>query len=140
MTSSRSDVNFFIKANNMPQRNRIALGRAFSVASGAVAIVAMAAFWSLATLAVFAPAPVSAADVVITSEQKGAETITLGFVDFICASGIATTRSAARRLIEQGAVKLDDRPVTTWDEAVDPGTSHVLRAGRKIKRYRPVPG
>lgn len=47
----------------------------------------MAAFWSLATLAAFAPAPVMAADVVITSEQKGAETISLGFVDFICAKG-----------------------------------------------------
>jgi tyrosyl-tRNA synthetase len=61
-------------------------------------------------------------------------------VDFICASGMAATRSAARRLIQQGAVQLDDNPVRAWDEGVDPTTSHVIRAGRKIKRYRPVPG
>lgn len=69
--------------------------------------------------------------------SKNAETPSI--VDFICASGIASTRSAARRLIEQGAVKLDDNPVRGWDEGVDPTTSHVIRAGRKIKRYRPVP-
>lgn len=33
------------------------------------------------------PAPAHAADVVITSEQKGAETIALGFIDFKCAKG-----------------------------------------------------
>jgi len=72
----------------------------------------------------------------VRGASKGAASPTI--VDFICASGIAATRSAARRLIEQGAVKLDDQPVRAWDAAVDPTQVHVLRAGRKLKRYRPT--
>jgi tyrosyl-tRNA synthetase len=67
------------------------------------------------------------------------DTATASIVDFICASGIATTRSAARRLIEQGAVKLDDQPVRPSDTTVDPATAHVLCPERKLKRYRPRP-
>jgi len=55
---------------------------AFSRASSFPALVASAA---LALAAAVLPA--RAADVVITSEQKGAETIALGFIDFKCAKG-----------------------------------------------------
>jgi len=60
-------------------------------------------------------------------------------VDFAAASGIAASRSAARRLVEQGAVELDGARVTSWDLAVDPNASHVLRIGRKMMRYVPEP-
>ncbi len=60
-------------------------------------------------------------------------------VDFAVASGIAPSRSAARRLVDQGAVDLDGKPVKGWDTPVDPDTAHVLRAGRKMKRYLPGP-
>ncbi len=58
-------------------------------------------------------------------------------VDLTVASGIAASRSAARRLIEQGAVDLDGVRVSSWDSAFDPSTEHVLRVGRRMKRYVP---
>ena len=45
---------------------------------------ALAAMLCLSGLA---PVPASAADVVITSENKGAETLSLGFIDFKCTKG-----------------------------------------------------
>jgi len=59
-------------------------------------------------------------------------------VDLAVASGIVPSRSAARRLVEQGAVDLDGVRVERWDETVDPGTPHILRVGRKMKRYVPA--
>jgi tyrosyl-tRNA synthetase len=58
-------------------------------------------------------------------------------VDFAVASGIAPSRSAARRLVEQGAVDLDGVRVEAWDSPIDPNTAHVLRVGRRMKRYVP---
>ena len=58
-------------------------------------------------------------------------------VDFAVASGIAPSRSAARRLVEQGAVDLDGVRVEAWDTPIDPNTVHVLRVGRRMKRYVP---
>lgn len=58
-------------------------------------------------------------------------------VDLAVASGIAASRSAARRLIEQGAVDLDGERVGSWDQAVDLDSKHVLRIGRRLKRYVP---
>jgi tyrosyl-tRNA synthetase len=58
-------------------------------------------------------------------------------VDLLVASQIAGTRSAARRLLDQGAVSLDDQPVRQWDAPVDPETAHVVRGGRRMKRYVP---
>jgi TolB protein len=57
------------------------------------------ALWLLA--GAFAPA--RAADVVITSEQKAAETIAIGFVDFICAKG------------NPSSVDYTPHGVITWD-------------------------
>jgi tyrosyl-tRNA synthetase len=61
-------------------------------------------------------------------------------IDFIVASGMAETRSAARRLVDQRAVRVDQRVVGTWDEEIDPGTLHVIKVGRKMMRYNPQPG
>jgi len=62
---------------------------------------------------------------------------TLSIVDLAVASGIATSRSAARRLVEQGAVDLDGVRVGAWNATVDPDHEHVLRVGRRMKRYVP---
>jgi len=59
-------------------------------------------------------------------------------VDALVASGISGTRSAARRLVEQKAVRVDEALVESWDKAVDPDATFVLRAGRKMKRYNPL--
>jgi len=57
---------------------------------------------------------------------------------FVVASGAAGSRTAARRLVEQGAVDLDGERVSAWEDAVDPDREHVLRVGRRMLRY--VPG
>jgi len=58
-------------------------------------------------------------------------------IDFAVASGVPASRSAARRLVEQGAVDLDGEPVRALDLKVDPDREHLLRMGRKMMRYRP---
>lgn len=67
----------------------------------------------------------------------GSTAVSLSIVDLAVASGIASSRSAARRLVEQGAVDLDGHRVASWDAPVDPRVEHVLRVGRKMKRYVP---
>jgi tyrosyl-tRNA synthetase len=61
----------------------------------------------------------------------------LSIVDLAVASGIASSRSAARRLVEQGAVDLDGQRIGAWDAPVDPSVEHILRVGRRMKRYLP---
>ncbi|MFQ6133913.1 MAG: tyrosine--tRNA ligase [Armatimonadota bacterium] len=49
----------------------------------------------------------------------------------ITRAGLATSGSQARRLIEQGAVRLDDERITDPWAAVDPKSGAVLRVGRR---------
>jgi tyrosyl-tRNA synthetase len=58
--------------------------------------------------------------------------------DFAMASAIAPSRSALRRLFEHGAIDLDGERMQTWDAPVDLSRPHVLRIGRKMKRYIPA--
>jgi tyrosyl-tRNA synthetase len=58
-------------------------------------------------------------------------------VDVLAACGLAASKSAARRLIEQGGVRLGDRKVTSLDDALSPGEVSdgvVLHAGKKSVR------
>jgi len=59
-----------------------------------------------------------------------------GIVEVLVAGGIAASKSAARRLVEQNAVSVDGRKVTL-DQAIDPARSFVVRAGRQMKRFNP---
>ena len=55
-------------------------------------------------------------------------------VDVLAASGLAASKSAARRLVEQGGVRLGDRKVATVDDALTPGEvagGVLLHAGKK---------
>jgi len=61
-----------------------------------------------------------------------------GIVEVLVASGIAASKSAARRLVEQRAVSVDGEKVGALDFPIDPGKSFVVRAGRQMKRFRPV--
>jgi len=61
-----------------------------------------------------------------------------GIIELLVASGIAPTKSAARRLIQQGAVSLDGEKVSAIDHGVDLDAEHVLRGGRKMLRYKPA--
>ena len=60
-----------------------------------------------------------------------------GIVEVLVASGIAASKSAARRLVEQNAVSLDGEKVVSLDHPIDPGGTFVVRAGKKMKRFRP---
>ena len=60
-----------------------------------------------------------------------------GIVEVLVASGIAASKSAARRLVEQRAVSVDGARVNGLDFAVDTGRAFVLRAGRQMRRFRP---
>lgn len=58
-------------------------------------------------------------------------------LDAIVASGFASSRSGARRLVDQGAVYIDGERVTEQLRPVETDRVWVLRAGRKMARYRP---
>jgi len=58
-------------------------------------------------------------------------------LDAIVASGFATSKGAARRLVDQGAVSIDGEKVTEQLKPVERERVWVLRAGRKMARYRP---
>ena len=72
---------------------------------------------------------------VLAASEMGAP----GVVEMLVASGIAASKSAARRLIQQGAVDLDGSRVGSLEHPVDLGIPHVLRGGRRMRRYRPGP-
>jgi tyrosyl-tRNA synthetase len=58
-------------------------------------------------------------------------------VDVLAASGLAASKSVARRLVEQGGVRLGDRKIAVVDEAVqaaDVGDGVLLHAGKKSVR------
>jgi tyrosyl-tRNA synthetase len=59
-------------------------------------------------------------------------------VDLLAAAGLATSKSAARRLVEQGGVRLGARKVATVDDVVQPGEiaadGTLLHAGKKHVR------
>jgi tyrosyl-tRNA synthetase len=59
-------------------------------------------------------------------------------VDLLAAAGLAISKSAARRLVEQGGVRLGDRKVASVDDVVGPGEiaadGTLLHAGKKHVR------
>jgi tyrosyl-tRNA synthetase len=58
-------------------------------------------------------------------------------VDVLAACGLAASKSAARRLVEQGGVRLGDRKVASVDDALSPGElagGALLQAGKKHVR------
>jgi tyrosyl-tRNA synthetase len=59
-----------------------------------------------------------------------------GIVEVLVASGIAASKSAARRLVEQRAVSVDGERVGL-DFPVDTARGFVLRAGRQMRRFQP---
>ena len=57
-------------------------------------------------------------------------------VEFVVAAGLAGSKGAARRLVEQGAVSIDGERVESTTVAPEAGAPFVLRVGRRMKRYR----
>lgn len=52
-------------------------------------------------------------------------------VDVIHAAGFAESKGAARRLVQQGAVRLDGETVKSIDETIEPGSERVLQVGKR---------
>jgi tyrosyl-tRNA synthetase len=61
-----------------------------------------------------------------------------GIVEVLVASGIAASKSAARRLVAQNAVSVDGQKIVALDAEIDQGRPFVVRAGRQMKRFRPA--
>jgi tyrosyl-tRNA synthetase len=65
-------------------------------------------------------------------------------VDLLAAAGLANSKSAARRLVEQGGVRLGDRKVATVDDVIQAGEiaadGTLLHAGKKHVRRIVVQG
>jgi tyrosyl-tRNA synthetase len=58
-------------------------------------------------------------------------------VDVLATSGLAASKSAARRLVEQGGVRVGDRKIASVDDALQPaeiGAGVLLHAGKKSVR------
>ena len=55
----------------------------------------------------------------------------VNIIDLIRAVGLAGSKRDARRLVEQGGVKLDGKPAGTADVVVTPGETQILQVGRR---------
>jgi tyrosyl-tRNA synthetase len=88
-----------------------------------------------ATRAAFGGA--GASDAAVPTFEVLAPEGSIKIVDLLAASGLAASKSVARRLVEQGGVRLGDRKVTSIDEIVrseDVGDGTLLHAGKKNLR------
>lgn len=52
-------------------------------------------------------------------------------VDIIHGAGLAPSKSQARRLVQQGAVKLDGEPVTAIETEIEPKGEQILQVGKR---------
>jgi tyrosyl-tRNA synthetase len=52
-------------------------------------------------------------------------------LDILISTGLAPTKSEARRLIQQGGIKLDGARVEDFQQLVTPDATHVLQVGRR---------
>ena len=63
------------------------------------------------------------------------ENKTVSVIDLLLTSGLAASRSEARRLIQQGGISVDDNKVTAFDAVVDEETLKkgiIIKKGKKI--------
>jgi len=58
-------------------------------------------------------------------------------VEVVMAAGLAGSKGAARRLVEQGAVSLDGERVSSIEVIPDLSRPFILRVGRRMKRFQP---
>jgi tyrosyl-tRNA synthetase len=54
----------------------------------------------------------------------------VNIIELITSAGLAASRSEARRLVEQNAVRLDGKTVSTVDQVVEPTAGAVLNVGK----------
>jgi tyrosyl-tRNA synthetase len=54
-----------------------------------------------------------------------------GLLDLMLSTGLVATKGEARRLIQQGGVRLDGEPVTDAATVLEPGPARLLQAGKR---------
>lgn len=52
-------------------------------------------------------------------------------IDLLVETKLAPSKSEARRLVQQGGVKLNDQVITEWDATIDVENGHILQAGKR---------
>ena len=55
----------------------------------------------------------------------------MGIVDFLCAIKMFSSRSEARRMIEQGGIQIDGNKVTDWKAVIKPADEIMVQKGKK---------
>ena len=56
----------------------------------------------------------------------------LGIVDFLCAAGLFTSKSEARRNVEQGGIQIDSQKITDPKSEIAPADSIMVQKGKKV--------
>ena len=56
----------------------------------------------------------------------------MGIVDFLCGIGMFDSRSAARRMVEQGGIQIDGQKITDPYAMVTPADEIMVQRGKKI--------
>ncbi len=59
-------------------------------------------------------------------------TTEMGVLDFLCAAGLFTSKSEARRMVEQGAIQIDGEKITDPKHVVVPADEIMVQRGKKI--------
>jgi tyrosyl-tRNA synthetase len=70
-------------------------------------------------------------------KQAAGEGLSPRVVEVVMAAGLAGSKGAARRLVEQGAVSLDGERVSSIEVTPDLTRPFILRVGRRMKRFQP---
>ncbi|MDO9542269.1 MAG: tyrosine--tRNA ligase, partial [Kiritimatiellia bacterium] len=73
------------------------------------------------------PAEIPAAEIPAANLKNGKILI----IALLVAAGLAESKSAARRLVQQGAVKIEGQKITDTDAAVTAGNGNILQAGKR---------
>jgi tyrosyl-tRNA synthetase len=69
-----------------------------------------------------------------TATLQAIEAPEIGILDLLVKTGLAPNRKQAQRLVEQGAVKVDDAPITDRTHTLKPVEGMLIKAGRSFVR------
>ena len=56
----------------------------------------------------------------------------MGVLDFLCASGLFTSKSEARRNVEQGGIQIDGKKITDPKTMIAPSDEMTVQKGKKV--------
>ena len=56
----------------------------------------------------------------------------MGIVDFLCAAGLFTSKSEARRNVVQGGIQIDGKKITDTKSEIAPASEIMVQKGKKV--------